>query len=200
LEFNSRHEPLSTVRLLTDETNFSRAAALEIAEAGSGADGARVRWRTVARGTLLRFSLAALKKNELALVCPAQRGDRWRVAVENGDSSPIAFRGVEVEGPEYQAVFLAAPGQSLTLDYGWPGAVAPRYDTAAIDASLAAGNSPLRATLAEPVENPIKPPGRNWPGLLADKWVVGCLIAGLSVILGWGLYRAARRIDSAPPA
>jgi hypothetical protein len=201
LQFNSAREPLSTVRLLTDETNFSRAASLEIAEAGSN-EGARVRWRTVATATLLRFSLGTLKKDELSIAFPEQHNDRYRIVIENGDSPPVAFSGVEVEGPEYQGVFLAEPGQSLTLEYGWPNATAPRYDTAAIDASLAAGNLPARAELAAPVENTAaaKSPGWSLSALLADKWVVTCLVAGLCIALGWGLYRAARRIDVPPAA
>jgi len=202
LEFTSHGEPLSAVRLLTDETNFSREASLQIAESGRGVEMERARWQTVASATLVRFSLGSLDKNELSIRCPEQRGRRYRVVIENGDSPPVAFSGVEVEGPEYELVFLAVPGKSVTLDYGWPDASPPRYDTAAIQASLAAGGPIAYAELAEPVENlsAAKSPGWNFGSMLANPWVVACLIAGLSVALGWGLYRAARRIDVPPQA
>jgi hypothetical protein len=202
LEFTSHGEPLSTVRLVTDETNFSRAASLQIAESGRSAESERARWQTVAGATLVRFSIGSVDKNELSIRCPEQRGRRYRLVVENEDSPPVSFSGVEVEGPEYELVFLAVPGQSVTLDYGWPDAAARSYDTAAIQAGLGAGGPIAHAELAEPIENlsAAKSPGWNFGSMLANPWVVGGLIAGLSVILGWGLYRAARRIDVPPAA
>jgi hypothetical protein len=200
LEFDAGNVPVSSVRLLTGESNFSRSAALQIREEGSDAMAKSPRWRTVANRTLLRFSLGTLKKDELLLRCPEQRNERYRIVVENRDSPPVSFDGVEVEGPEYQLVFLAAAGQSLTLDYGWPKAAKANYDTAAIQASLAAGNLPARAELAAAVENqPVERPGWNLTALFGNPWIVVCMVAGLSVVLAWALYRAARRVDGTPP-
>ncbi len=133
LDFQTDGEPLTSLTLLTDQTNFSRTVTLQVLSRAR-----EDQWQTVSSATLARFSFQTLKKTELTLTFPEQRATRYRLIVENRDSPPVSIRGVEAEGPEYQLVFLATPGQTLRLEYGWPDAPAAVYDTAAIDASLAA--------------------------------------------------------------
>ena len=132
---------------------------------------------------------------------PEQRGNRFRLVVTNGDSPPVEFTGVELQGPQYQLVFLAAPGQPLTLEYGRAGARRADYDTAAIDRALADGIGPEPVALGEPIENLAAPPS-PWTltRLFGDGRVVAAVLGTLVVLLGWLLYRASRRIDLAPPA
>jgi hypothetical protein len=198
VEFSGNDQPLSAIKLLSDETNFSRAVSLEVAMPEPGKD--KDRWRAVGSGRLTRFSLDALNKDELTLKFPQQRGNHYRLIVENGDSPPVAFTGVQAEGPEYQLVFLATPGQTYWLEYDWPAARQANYDTAAITAALARGTSPQWVALGPPTENPAAPAGPfTWAGLINDTWVVVTVMVVLSVILAWGLYRASRRIDLEPP-
>jgi Protein of unknown function (DUF3999) len=193
LDFRTDGEPLTGLTLLTDQTNFSRTVTLQV-PSRPGAD----EWQSVTFATLTRFSFQALKKDELKLTFPEQRATRYRLVVENRDSPTVPVRGVEAEGPEYQLIFLATPGQTFRLEYGWPDAPAAVYDTAAIDASLAAHYSPELVELGVPVETVPVAPELALSTLLNDPRVVIGVLAGLSVILGWGLYRASRRIDLPP--
>ncbi len=197
VEFETRGEPLTRLTLATSQTNFSRAATLEVLRPGAGPSA----WRIVSTQQLSRLAIGPLKKDELSMSFPEQRGNRFRLVVTNGDSPPVAFTGLELQGPQYQLVFLAAPGQRLTLEYGRAGVQPADYDTAAIDRALADGIWPAPVALGDPVENPAAPPSRwTLTRLFGDGRVVAAVLGTLAVLLGWMLYRASRRIDLAPPA
>lgn len=194
VEFSSQREPLTSLKLLTDATNFSRSATLQVPQS----DQPGAAWRTVAAATLSEFSLEAMHKSDLSMTFSEQRHPRYRLVLDNRDSPAVPIRGVEVEGPVYQLVFLGAAGQRLTLDYGSPDARGATYDTAAVRASLAAGYVPEIVKLGEAVEKIGVAPAFRWSSLIEDARVVIGVIAVLIVILGWGLYRASRRLESTP--
>jgi hypothetical protein len=202
VEFHARREPLSLVSLKTEATNFSRAVALQVPRADQrGREGGAEDWQTLATAIVSRFSLANLQKNEVAIHFPQQRHERYRLVLENRDSPPLELTGVAAEGPAYQIVFLAAPSEQLTLEYGSPEAPRATYDTAALQASLTEGHAPALATLGDAVENTAVPAseGFRWSSLFDDSRVVLGVIAVLTAVLGWGLYRASRRLESTPP-
>jgi hypothetical protein len=96
-------------------------------------------------------------------------------------------------------VFLAEPGGVYRLAYGGDLA-APRYDTAAIRAALAARAVATPATLGpEAVVAPRQPAAEPFR-LLADGRFQLAAILVLVVILAAALFLAARRIDAAPPS
>jgi hypothetical protein len=183
--------------LVTDATNFSRTATLQAPKSGGAGDD----WQTIAAGTLSRFAVANLTKNDVSLELRGpQRHERYRLVLENRDSPPLDVKGVNGRGPVYQLVFLATPDQKLTLEYGSPEAQPGSYDAAALQASLAGGISPTIAKLTAAVENtaaPAEAPFR-WSQLLDDSRVLFGGIALLTAILAFGLYRASRRLESTP--
>jgi len=76
---------------------------------------------------------------------------------------------------------------------------APRYDTAAIRAALAARAVATPATLGpEAVVAPRQPAAEPFR-LLADGRFQLAVIAVLAVILAASLFRAAQRLDTLPP-
>jgi hypothetical protein len=93
---------------------------------------------------------------------------------------------------------LAEPGGVYRLAYGGDRA-APRYDTAAIRAALAARVVAPAATLG--AESVVATPPRSadplW--LLGDGRFQIAVIATLAILLAAALFRAAQRIDAAPP-
>jgi len=197
LEFAAPGEPASEVRLLTDDQNFSRPVVLQVLQPERGDDV----WRTVGQGKLVQLAVGRLARNELTLKFCEQRAERYRLVIENGDSAPLAIRGVELSGPAYEIVFLATPGESLRLEYGCPVAKPASYDTAAIDAALAAGFKPQPVALAKAVKNPAadEAPRWTWNTLFGNAWFVTCAIGGLATLLARLLYLAARRVDGAAP-
>ena len=195
IEFQTEREPLEVLKLVTDSTNFSRAAALQVPDTHRGSDA----WRTLGTAILSRFSFETIEKHDLAITFPEHRGNRYRVVLENRDSPPLKITGVTVEGPAYQLVFLGTPGESLAVDYGASKAPRSSYDTAAVQKFLSAGYSPVEAGLAEAVENTVEPDPLRPSRFLEDSRVVIGVIVGLTLILGWGLYRASRRLENITP-
>ena len=108
VEFNAQRVPLTGLRLVTDDTNFSRLATLQTPPAAKKGGP----WQTVAVATLSRFSFETLHRNDLSMTFSEQRQRQYRVVLENRDSPPLSISGVAVEGPVYQLVFLGAPGAS----------------------------------------------------------------------------------------
>ena len=195
-EFETKGEPITKLTLLTSQTNFSRPVTLEMLRPANGADD----WRIVNTQQISRFSIGSLKKDDLSMGFPEQRAKRYRLVVKNGDSAPIELTGVELEGPQYQMVFLASPDQELTLEYGRADARWADYDTAAIDRALAGGIVPEGVALGEATENgAAPPPPLTLTRVFGSGRVVAPLLGLLTIVLGWLLYRASRRIDLGPP-
>ena len=197
VRFKTQREPLTSLTLVTDATNFSRAAHVQVPEAREKADA----WRTIAAATLSRFSLNTIHQNDVSIEFPEQRQTQYRLVLENQDSPPLEIERVDLAGPAYELVFLGTPEQQLSLDYGSPEASAASYDTAAVRVSLAAGDVPKRAQLGTARENAaaLEPRPWRWSNLIGYPPVAIAGIILLTAILGWGLYQASRRLDSTPP-
>ncbi len=107
--------------------------------------------------------------------------------------------GVEAEGNEYQAVFLAGvPQRSYELFYDSETAPPPDFDTAAISASLAAGYQPTLVGLGKQVNvlGGGQPTAFSLSRIVNNPLVLGGITVLLVAALAWGLYRAGHRLDS----
>jgi hypothetical protein len=192
---DSRREPLTSFKLVTDSRNFSRHAVVEI-EVSHGIERT---WQSIGAANLSRLDFRNLKREELAISFPESRQTKYRIVIDNRGSPPLAVTGVEAEGNAYQAVFLATvPQQSYELVYGSEIAERPDYDTAAISASLAEGYQPTLVGLGKQVDRP----GAGDPEAISLSQIVNnpFLLGGIAVLLvaalAWGLYRAGHRLDS----
>lgn len=197
LTFNTQREPITEIKVLTQAENFSRAATVEAElEDVNG----KFKWQPLAQGTLTRFSVGTIQREELKLTIRETHAVHYRVVIENRDSPPLAVAGVELTGPRYELTFLASPHRNMTLEYGSPDAKAGRYDTAALQAALSQGQAVTQAQWQPPRENVNAPTdqGRAWQPWNDPRVLFGGIIA-LTLLLGWGLFRAGRRLDIPPP-
>jgi len=193
----SRREPLTAVRLATEDRNFSRTARVEVQR--NGRDG--VAWEPIGQATVSRLDFRDLQRENLEIPIPETREPSLRVVIENRDSAPLNITGLEGLGPAYEAVFLADPAEEYRLAYGSPTAEAPHYDAAAITASLAADYRPVAAELGDQTElSPAEaaPTEPLLARLLANPIFVTVVIALLVTLLAFGLYSASRRVDDLP--
>ena len=196
-EFTSRREPLTGLRIRTSSRNFSRHATIQI-RTESGND---VKWLTIAASTISQFQLRNLQEEHVTICLPETRHDRLRLVIENGDSPELAIDAVEAVGLQYEVVFLAAPDMQCRLMYGSASADAPSHDTAALNMALTNNISPIAATLGPQSviqESAIVKPV-ELKSLLNNPIVLGAIVGGLVIVLGWGLYQASRRIERMPP-
>lgn len=185
-------QPVTEIRVRTEDKNFSRRVTIE-AEF-EDASGLR---KTETLGTLTRFAVGSLQRDELTLKIPESRATRYRLVIENGDNLPLVISGIGLSGPLYKLLFLASPAEKYRLDYGSPDAEPGRLDTAALEAALNEEPPKVAGTLADARENLSAPLARWRPW--NDPNVLICAIVLLTLLLGWGLWRAGRRMDVAGP-
>lgn len=197
LTFDTQREPITEIKVITAAENFSRAATVEIELEDVNGKSA---WQPLAKGTLTRFSVGAIQREELKLAIRESHAVHYRVVIENRDSPPLAVTGVELAGPLYELTFLASPNQKATLEYGSPDAKVGRYDTAALQAALSQGQALTQAKWQPPRENLDAPAGRGraWKPW-NDARVLFSGIVALTLLLGWRLYCAGRQIETPPP-
>ncbi len=205
--FAVAEQPLGGIRLLIADENFNRRARLEWEHVGSQGEKS---WASHISGTLTRFQIGTIHRENLILESsgldelqarsgPTHRADHYRIIIENGDSPPLNITGVEPLGPVYELNFLASSGQKLQLEYGSPLATAAQIDVAALQEAVNRGLPVLAAKLGEPRENTnasiAKPTWKPWN----DPTVLFGGIVVLTLLLGWGLYRASNRVTLPPP-
>jgi hypothetical protein len=192
--FNTNRQPITQVSLVTLAENFSRGVTLS-AE-GPDRDG-KTAWRQIAAGNLSRYRFQSLRRESLTLNLSETRSGRYQIVIEDRDNAPLEVKGVDLTGPIYEVVLLAGPKGKVDLLYGSAQATPASYDTAAIAASLSEGFLPLAATLGEAREGARAPEPEAWLVWNNPKLLVGVIVA-LTILLGWGLYRAGQRIDLTP--
>ncbi|MEI8020148.1 MAG: DUF3999 family protein, partial [Schlesneria sp.] len=193
LTFDTKREPVSEIKVITESENFSRSATVEAeVEEMNG----KLTWKAISSGTLTRLSIGSIQKQELTLSIRESHASRYRVVIDNRDSPALAITGVELSGPLYELMFLASSDQKLTLQYGSPEAKAGHYDTAALQAALSQGSGRSMAKLASPTENQNVPvdQGRRWKPWNDTRVLAGGIFA-LTLLLGWGLYTAGKQIE-----
>ena len=199
--FSTQREPLTSVSLKTEATNFSRSARVEVRRA---ADGIRAResseneWLTLGSAQLKRFSFRTLQEEQLKVSFAEKRATEYRLVIVNADSPPLSIDSIVGMGPAYEAVFLATRGTEYRLAYNSPSLKKPSYDTKAVEASLREGYLPKSVSLgaATKLEMAAAPEDPVWQQLLGNGPLVVFVIAILVLVLGVGLYRAAREIES----
>jgi hypothetical protein len=194
---DARRQPVTEFTIATDTKNFSRAVTVE-RPLETDRDGRRDRGRPIATATITRIDVAGIRREQLAIPVPESRLETYDLVIDDGDSPPLAVTGVAARGPAREAVFLAEPGGAYRIAYGGDRA-APRYDTAAIRAALAARALPTPATAGAESVVAAPPPAADPLWLLGDGRFQVALIAVLAAILAAALFRAAKRIDAAPP-
>src|SRR5262249_35089163 len=149
VEIQSRREPLTRFSLGTTSRNFSRTATVLIPVQR----GVRTDWTEVGRGTLSLIQFRAFRHAELKVDFPEQRQEHYQLVVDNADNPPLEITGVEAGGTGNRLVFLAAEARSYRVEYGSETAESPRYDTAAVLASLHRGFQPVTVKLGQQVAN-----------------------------------------------
>jgi hypothetical protein len=196
IDVTSGREPLTRFILETSSRNFSRKVKVRVPVT----QGIRTDWREIGHATISRFQFRGFHKEDLTIDFPEQRQARYQVVIENADNPPLEITSVQAEGNVYRLVFLAAEDQRYRLVYGSDTAEAPRYDTAAVLASLGPGYEPKAVRPGEQVETPGSQ-GRREIGLrdLINNPIVLTLAMILMIlVLGWVLFRAGKQIKKLP--
>jgi len=185
--------PLREFTLGTEDRNFRRELLIQVPDKTTPDS-----WHTVQRGFLHSYHVGDFRDERLALRFEEGRSERYRLVIENGDNPPLRFTGVSGEGDLDELLFLAAPGERLSLFVGAPlNEVNPaRLDTAAILAAQKSGVERTRLELSPLTENPTfrnEKPAE--PRLFESKTLLWSIIALVVAMMIWILYLTLKRID-----
>ena len=196
VEFSSQHEPLTSLRIVTDNHNFHRRARVQT---GIMSDGG-VEWTNLAEAPVSQFQLRDLREDHLTIALPETRHDRYRLVIENADNTGLSVSGVEAVGHQHEIVLLKSPNTECRLVYGSDTAMPPMLDTSSLTQALAQKIVPVAGTLGPPTpiaaSTAAKP--ADMKSLLNNPILLGGIVAVLVIALGWGLYQASRRIEQSP--
>ncbi len=193
LDVTVRREPLVALTLQTPDRNFSRPAEVQVPVQ----EGVQTRWHTISRKTVSRIDFGNLKRTELTLRFDEQRQPRYRIVVQNGDSPPVNFTGVEAEGFVYELLFLAEPARQYRLAYGSDSVDPPDYDTTALR-RIAKRTKPTLVSLGPESKNPAFKQTVGVGRLLERRAVLVGAVVLVAVVLAWVLLGAARRVAEVP--
>jgi hypothetical protein len=194
VEITSRREPLTRLSVSTASRNFSRPARVLIPVQ----QGVRTDWVEVGRGTLSLIQFRAFRRAELQVDFPQQRQERYQLVIENADNPPLEITAVAAEGAGHRLVFLGTEGRTYRVDYGSDSAEPPRYDTAAVLASLQKGFQPVTLKLGPQFANPGYNTVHGPRDFLNSTIFLTLAIVVMVLVLAWALFRAGRRIKNLP--
>jgi len=188
-------QPLTSFELQTPDRNFSRHATVEV----ENVKGVKSTWEKIGEGDLSRIDFKNLKREKLSISFPQSRNAQYRLVIDDRDSPALEVAGIKAEGNVYEVIFMAAPDGRYRLLYGSADADPATYDTAAIQELLGERFRPAQAELGtQTARKGGASPAFKWSKLVNNPLLLGAVIALLVVVLGWGLYRAVKRMDNLP--
>ncbi len=190
-----RREPITSFTIQTPESNFSRRAIVEVEDV----DGIQRNWRPIAEAALTRIDFKGFEREQLSIHFPESRERVYRIVLENRDNPPLNITGAVARGNIYEVVFLAKPGQSYRFDYGDANAMPPETDQQVLQKLLQADFVPQSAELGEQQRHQSEAEAFHWSAILNNRMFLAAAILVLVIVLGIGLYGAARRLDHKPP-
>lgn len=192
ISLHTSRQPVTMIRLLTDDLNFSRAVTVR---GGSSENTSDKSWRHVTSGTISRLAVGSIQKEQLTIEIPESTDEWFTIEVHNRESPPLAVAGVELRGPQYQIVFVSEPGETYELRYGNPRVSPADLDLAALRAAIDQNLSPVLATLSKPEQNTIQPIADPWQPWNDRRLLLTGIVLG-AVVVGLALFRAAQKLKS----
>jgi hypothetical protein len=188
--------PIDHLFLKTTDRNFRRAVSVQV----PGTDDS---WRTIHQTHLHRFEVGDFRDERLFISLPETRAERWRLLIENGANAPVTFSSITGQGPAYEILFLADPGDDPVVYLGGNDTPLTNalLDTAAIRAAIRREVPAETVEASEALPNPSyravasEPAG---PGLLDSQPALWSIIALAVAVLIAVVYQAMRKIEEKP--
>ncbi|MEQ1838808.1 MAG: DUF3999 family protein [Verrucomicrobiales bacterium] len=198
LLFDGGNLPIQQIVLETNDRNFRRAVSVQVPGPGDS-------WQTIHQTHLHRYEVGDFRDEKLSIPLTETRAKRWRLLIENGANAPVTFSAISCEGPAYEILFLADPGDQPALFVGSneiPLTNAP-LDTAPIEAAIRRNVPAGTVVAAEASPNPTyraEAAQARGPGFLDSQPALWSSIALAVAVLLAVLYQAMRKIEEKPDA
>jgi hypothetical protein len=196
IDVRTSREPLTGFVLETSSRNFSRTVRVFVPVT----QGVRTDWQELAHETVYRYQFRGFHKEDLTVGFAERRSESYRIVIENADNAPLDVTGVRAEADVYRLVFLAGDGRRFHLEYGSNVVEPPRYDTAAVLASLGPKLEAVETGLGKAIVDPEYTPGAGARNLLNSPIILLLALAVMIIVLAWALLRAGKQIKKLPEA
>jgi len=184
LDLRSRR-PADRIELDVVERVFQRVVLVE-----AGDD--RATWRWLGSSAISAVDVAGIRERLTSVRFPETAARYLRLTIQNLDEPPLTVSGARVFAVKRAVVFEAMPGRTYVLDYGNPGAAAPREDARALPFL---GDRLPTATLGATRPVPA-PPSAPWMASQSLATWATTAMAGLALAsLGWRMARGLRPAD-----
>jgi hypothetical protein len=184
LDLRSRR-PADRIELDVVERVFQRVVLVE-----AGDD--RTTWRWVGSSAISAVDVAGIRERLTSVRFPETAARYLRLTIQNLDEPPLTVSGARVFAVKRAVVFEAMPGRTYVLDYGNPGAAAPREDARALPFL---GDRLPTATLGATRPVPATPSAPWMASQSLATWATTAM-AGLALAsLGWRMARGLRPAD-----
>ena len=180
----TRRQPVTRISLVTDSTNFSRRILVKCDEKHGE--------RTIAEKELYDLSYRDLQKRDCLVVFDELRTPQLELVITNGDNPPINVSGVTLAGNVYEMVFLAKPGRTYSVYYGYGRAKTPHYDDATLRSLLRREYAPVMAEFEAEQKNPAYAPSAT--GFLSGRTFFILALVLMVAVLAFALFAAAKRV------
>lgn len=188
-----RREPLTALIIETSDRNFSRPVTVEEAVM----NGVRKTWRPVAESQISLVQFRSFHDEKLKIEFPEQCAEEYRLTIRNADNAPLSITGIRAEGNIYRLCWLARPEPGMRVYYGSEAAGAPAYDTAAVLGLLGKGMQGVEGKLLSQQANPdFRSPALGNRRVLESKGLFIAAVCLVVALLGWGLFRASRKMET----
>ena len=190
---STQRQPLCEFELQTSSRNFSREVKLQVRRTGATGE----TWTDCASGRITHLDLGSFRRSDLKVRFTESREQQYRLLILDQDSPPLDITGIQATGKVYQALFLASPQRSYDLLFGDEEATRPVYDAGNVLRTLLAQREhpPVSLKLKQMTENAAFGRRPRFGRVLNSKVTFALVVAVVVLVLGWGVYRAAKSID-----
>ena len=174
--------PVSEIRFETSRNGFVRPVTIEWSEDGK-------EWHRAGAGEISRLIEGGQTRESLSVVFDERRAAEWRIAVFDGNDTPLADLVPAAFTTPRRVVFQQEPGRRYTLIYGHQRAPAPQYDLARLT-SEAVLDGASEARLGSMITNTDYDNPAPWTE--QNPFVVWVALVVAVIVLGWLAVRALK--------
>jgi len=193
VQIATRRQPLCEFEIQTRDRNFSRQVKLQIQRTTPTGPA----WVDHGSGRITNLDLGSFRRSSLTVHFPEVRAELFRLLIVNQDSPALNITGIRAKGKVHQVLFLANPDRRYELFFGNEEAKQAVYDTGNVLRTLLAQRDHVTLSVKLEAMTPNAEFGRRptFVRLLNSKAAFTVVVAVMALALGWGVYKAAKRID-----
>lgn len=191
IDISMNNQPLNGFDLDIATPNFNRRAEVQMPIR----QGVETRMQILGSGVLdaLRFRDIDRLQNHLSFT--EQRGNDYRIVIDNRDAPPLTVNNIVGTGPGYQLLFISQPGKRYRLLYGADLDAKPRYDIEPIRELQRQGQATESVSLGPEIAAPAAEKHSDIAALINSNAFLTAVVVLMVLVLAWSLFKVGKRMN-----